>query len=65
MDRPPPTKMESRDSRLCVRLTATERESWDAAARASGEETSRFFRKCAAIGKRLRDAQIFGEATGA
>jgi hypothetical protein len=55
---------ESRDERLTVRLTPTEREEWNMAARRAGEETSRYFRRCAFIGRKVREAHLLGEATG-
>jgi hypothetical protein len=65
MDRKPPAPMQSRDNRLTVRLTESEREEWDTAARRAGEETSRFFRRCAFIGRKVREAHMLSEATGA
>lgn len=61
-DAPP---MESRGERLTVRLTATERDDWNTAARRVGEETSRYFRRCAFIGRKVREAHLLGEAAGA
>lgn len=64
-DRRPLAVMESRDERLTVRLTPTERAEWTDAARRAGEETSRYFRRCAFIGRKVREAHLLGEATGA
>lgn len=64
-ERKPLARMESRDERLTVRLTPTEREEWNEAARRAGEETSRFFRRCASIGRKVREAGALAEATGA
>ena len=64
-ERKPPASMESRDERLTVRLTATERASWQDAARRAGEEESRYFRRCARIGRKVIEAQALSEATGA
>jgi hypothetical protein len=66
-DRRPPARMESRavesapaqesrDERLTVRMTPTERASWQEAARRFGEEESRYFRRCADIGRRVMDS---------
>lgn len=63
MDRKP--LAESRDERLTVRLTHTEREEWEAAARRRGEEVSRYFRRMARIGKKVDEANVLSEATGA
>lgn len=57
--------MESRDERLTVRLTSSERADWQAAARRHGEEESRFFRRCARIGRSLLESGAMREATGA
>lgn len=57
--------MESRDERVTVRLTPTERLEFRVAARRSGEEESRFIRKCARIGLKVREANGLAEATGA
>lgn len=56
---------QSRDNVLSVRLTDAEREGWNAAARIAGEEVSRYFRRCATIGRKVREAGLLGEATGA
>ncbi len=64
-DRRPPAKMESRDERVTVRLTPTEREAFASAARQVGEEESRFIRKCARIGLKVREANGLVEGTGA
>jgi hypothetical protein len=63
--RKPLGPMESRDERLTVRLTSTERRDWQDAARRAGEEESRFFRRCALIGRKVREARVLDEATGA
>jgi hypothetical protein len=63
--RKPPAAMKSRDERLTVRLTPTERAEWNEAARLAGEEVSRYFRRCAVIGRKVREANLLGEATGA
>ena len=65
MERRPPVKMESRDERVSVRLTPTEREEWAAAARQYGEELSRYFRRCARIGRNVIQSKLLSEATGA
>jgi hypothetical protein len=57
--------MESRDERLTVRLTSSELEDWREAARRAGEEVSRYFRRCATIGRKVREAGLLSEATGA
>lgn len=64
-ERKPPAPMQSRDNRLSVRLTDDERAGWDAAARHAGEEVSRYFRRCARIGRKVLEAGIGVEATGA
>jgi len=65
MERKPPVQMQSRDNRLTVRLTDDERDDWNAAARGEGEETSRYFRRCAYIGRKVREAQRLAQAAGA
>lgn len=45
--------MESRDERVTVRMTTTQRTMFADAARAAGEEESRYIRRCAAIGHRV------------
>ena len=64
MDRKPPAKMESRSERLTTRLTPTEHDEWTIAARQAGEELSRYFRRCAVIGRKVREAKLLGEGTG-
>lgn len=64
-DRKPLVPMESRDERVTVRLTPTEREEFRVAARRAGEEESRFIRRCARIGLKVREANGIIEATGA
>lgn len=56
---------ESRDERITVRLTDTERREWTMAAASEGEELSRFFRRCAVIGRKVREAQKLAQAAGA
>lgn len=63
--RRPLAPMQSRDNRLTVRLTDDERDDWNAAAAAEGEETSRYFRRMAAIGRKVRDAQRLAQAASA
>lgn len=63
--RKPLAPAESRDERLSVRLTPSELAEWQDAARRAGEETSRYFRRCAFIGRKVREAHLLGEATGA
>ena len=57
-ERKPFAKMESRDERVTVRLTTTEREEWAAAARQAGEELSRYFRRCARIGRNVIQSKV-------
>jgi uncharacterized protein (DUF1778 family) len=57
--------MESRDERVTIRLTSRERAEWQAAARARGEEESRFIRRCAIVGRKVLEARVFSEQTGA
>jgi hypothetical protein len=52
----PPVRMESRDSRIGVRLTETERDELERAALAAGEELSRYVRGCLSIGHKVRQA---------
>lgn len=63
--RKPLAPMESRDERITVRLTPTERAEWKRAADAEGEELSRLFRRCAVIGRKVREAQRLAQAAGA
>jgi uncharacterized protein (DUF1778 family) len=64
MDRRPPAKMESRDERVTIRLTPTQREMFEEAARAIGEELSRYIRGCAVMGHTIKQAQSLLKATG-
>lgn len=48
--------MESRDARIGVRLTETERDEYARAALAEGEELSRYVRGCLSIGHKVRQA---------
>jgi hypothetical protein len=57
--------MESRDERVTIRFTSTERADWQAAARQRGEEESRFIRRCAIVGRKVLEARVLGEATSA
>ena len=54
--RKPPVRMESRDARIGVRLTETEREELARAAFEAGEELSRYVRGCLSIGHKVRQA---------
>lgn len=65
MDRKPLAAMQSRDNRLTVRLTDDERAEWNSDAAAEGEETSRYFRRMANIGRKVRQAQRLAQAAGA
>lgn len=56
---------ESKDERLTVRMTPSDRARWEDGARRRGEEVSRYFRKCADIGRRVIESGMFHEATGA
>lgn len=64
-DRKPLAPMESRDERITVRLTPTERVEWQRSADAEGEELSRHFRRCAVIGRKVREAQKLAQAASA
>lgn len=64
-ERKAPAKMESRDERITVRLTPTQREMFEAAALAIGTEMSRYIRECAVMGHTVRQAQAVLKATGA
>lgn len=55
-DRKPPVRMESRDARIGVRLTETERTELERAALGAGEELSRYVRGCLSIGHKVRQA---------
>lgn len=65
MDRRPLAKMESRDARITIRFTATQRVMFEDAARAAGEEVSRYIRRCALTGHSLAQAIPSLKATGA
>lgn len=64
-ERKPPAPMESRDERITVRLTPSERAEWQSVANAEGEELSRYFRRCAVIGRKVREAQKLAQAAHA
>lgn len=64
MDRKPPARMESRDERVTIRLTPSQREMFQAAAVAAGLELSRYIRDCAVMGHSVRQAQAVLKATG-
>lgn len=63
-ERRPVAKMESRDERVTLRLTPSQREMFAVAARACGEELSRYIRGCALMGHTMRQARFHVEATG-
>jgi len=63
--RKPLAVVQSRDERITVRLTPSERDEWRRAADTEGEELSRFFRRCAVIGRKVREAQRLAQAAGA
>lgn len=65
MDRRPSVKMESRDERITVRFTLTQRAMFEAAAREAGEEVSRYIRRCAVMGHSMAQAMPGFKATGA
>lgn len=46
----PPVKVESKDERVTIRLTPTQREALTSAALARGDELSRYLRECAMVG---------------
>lgn len=60
--RKPLARTESRDERITVRLTETERAEWKRAADAVDEELSRYFRRCAVIGRNVREAKRLAQA---
>lgn len=64
MDRKPLMRTESRDLRITVRLTPTEVAEWQATSRLFDEELSRCFRKCAVIGRKVREANSLAQAAG-
>ena len=55
-ERKPLAPMESRDCRIGVRVTETQRDELERAAREAGEELSRYVRGCLSIGHRVRQA---------
>jgi uncharacterized protein (DUF1778 family) len=57
--------MESRDERVTVRLTPTQRAMFEDAARQIGEELSRYIRSCAVMGHTVKQAQSVLKAAGA
>jgi hypothetical protein len=63
-DRRPPVKMESRDERVTVRFTPTEIEILRLHAMGSGDELSRYIRKCSLMGDSLRESIPALKATG-
>lgn len=63
-DRRPPARMESRDERVTVRLTPSQRDMFARAALIEGEELSRYLRRCALMGHTMRQARATVEATG-
>lgn len=63
--RRPLTRMESRDERITVRLTPSQREMFEGAALAVGTEVSRYIRDCAVMGHTVRQAQAVLKTTGA
>jgi len=62
--RKPPVRVESRDERITVRFTPSQREMLAFAARAVGEELSRYIRISALMGHTMRQASAAVEATG-
>lgn len=63
--RPLAPPMESRDERITVRLTPTQRVMFEAAAAAAGTEVSRYIREVAIFGHTVRQAQQVLKVTGA
>lgn len=57
--------MESRDERVSVRMTTTQRRMFAEAAMAAGIEESRYIRECAVMGHTVRQAQAVLKAAGA
>ena len=57
--------MESRDERITIRLTPTQRVMFEAAAAAVGTEVSRYIREVAIFGHTVRQAQQVLKVTGA
>ena len=62
--RKPLVLMESRDERVTIRLTSSQRNMFAAAAAAAGTEISRYIRECAVMGHTVRHAQAVLKATG-
>jgi uncharacterized protein (DUF1778 family) len=50
-------KVESKDERITFRVTPTLHEVLDAAARANGDELSRYVRDCVVMGHTMRESQ--------
>lgn len=65
MDRKPPARMESRDERICFRVTASQRELLETAARLEGDELSRYIRACVFMGHSMKESQKLLKGTGA
>lgn len=65
LERRPAAKMESRDERVTVRFTPTEIDVLRLHALASGDELSRYIRKCSLMGDSLRESIPALKATGA
>ena len=63
-ERKPLARIQSRDERITVRLTSDERADWAAAAAGADEELSRYFRRCATIGRKVREARQLAQAAG-
>lgn len=64
-DRRPPVKMERRDIRITVRYTESESARLTEHAIASGDEVSRYIRKCSLMGDSVTQAVPLLKATGA
>lgn len=62
-ERKPPVKLESRDVRITVRFTPSQRDALALAAGLVGEELSRYIRHCALMGHTMRQVQAMGKAT--
>lgn len=61
-ERKPLARTESRDERVTVRLTPTERSEWQATADSFDEEISRCIRRCADIGRKVREGRRAAQA---
>lgn len=61
-ERKPLARTQSRDERITVRLTPDELADWKRASGAVDEELSRFFRRCAVIGRKVREANALAQA---